>query len=55
MPLNDRREELNRKARLAFVQGASEQWQRVNGRPPSEEELNRIIKRYPGDPMPVNQ
>jgi len=42
--------ELNAKARRAFLEGAAEEWQRVNGRPPTEDELRRILERYPGDP-----
>jgi len=42
--------EINEKARRAFLEGAAEEWARANGRPPTEEELRRILARYPGDP-----
>ena len=42
--------EINEKARRAFLEGGAEEWQRANGRPPTEGELRRILARYPGDP-----
>jgi hypothetical protein len=48
----DRRNaEINAKARRAFLEGAAAEWSKANGRPPTEEELRRILARYPGDPM----
>lgn len=44
-----RKAELNRRLRLAFVQGAEERSRRVVGRPLTDEELQRVIARYPGD------
>lgn len=43
--------EINQKARRAFLEGAAEEWQRANGRRPTEEELGQVLARYPGDPM----
>ena len=42
--------EIDQKARRAFLEGAAEKWQRANGRPRIEDELRRILVRYPGDP-----
>ena len=44
-----RRRELNRRLRLAFILGAEEQWRRDLGRGLTEEEMRRIMRRYPGD------
>jgi hypothetical protein len=46
--------EINAKARRAFVEGAAEEWSRANGRPPTDEELQPMLARYPGDPMPAD-
>ena len=42
---------INERARRAFLEGAAEAWTRANGRPPTHEELERLLRRYPGDPM----
>ena len=39
------------RARRAFLEGGAEEWTRVNGRPPTADELDRLLRRYPGDPM----
>ncbi len=44
-----RRRKLNEKLRRAFIEGAEEQSQREFGRPLTDEELRRILARYPGD------
>lgn len=44
-----RRRELNRKLRRAFLEGAEERSQRELGRGLTTAELDRIIRRYPGD------
>ena len=44
-----RRRELNRKLRRAFVEGAEERSQRESGRGLTEDELRRVLRRYPGD------
>lgn len=43
------RQPLNRRLRQAFVEGAEEQSRRDHGRGLSEEELRRVLERYPGD------
>ena len=44
-----RRKELNRRVRLGFVEGAEERSRRELGRGLTDEELRRILRRYPGD------
>lgn len=44
-----RRSALNRKLRQAFIEGAEEDSQRRLGRGLTPEELDRVLKRYPGD------
>jgi hypothetical protein len=41
--------ELNRKLRLAFIEGAEERSRRALGRGLTAEEPERVVKRYPGD------
>ena len=47
--LVERRANLNRRLRLAFIAGAEERSRETMGRGLSEEEFERIIERYPGD------
>jgi hypothetical protein len=47
--LTERRANLNRRLRLAFMKGAEEHSRREAGRGLSEEELERGLRRYPGD------
>jgi len=47
----DRFAEINERARRAFLEGAAAAWRQQNGRPPTSEELDRLLRRYPGDPM----
>jgi hypothetical protein len=42
--------ELRRRARLAYVEGAGEESQRLTARAPTPDQLDRILRRYPGDP-----
>ena len=44
-----RRRELNRRLRAAFIAGAEEDSRSRLGRGLSEEELERVLRRYPGD------
>jgi hypothetical protein len=44
-----RRLELNRRLRLAFIAGAEERSRDTAGRGLTDEELGRVIERYPGD------
>jgi hypothetical protein len=46
---SNRFRELNRRLRFAFIAGAEERSQRELGRGLSEEELERVLRRYPGD------
>ena len=46
---SDRFRELNRRLRIAFIAGAEEQSQREVGRGLTEQELERVLRRYPGD------
>jgi hypothetical protein len=46
---SDRFRELNRRLRVAFIAGAEEQSQREAGRGLTEQELERVLRRYPGD------
>lgn len=41
--------ELNRRLRLAFIQGAEERSRLEHGRGLTGEELRRVLRRYPGD------
>jgi hypothetical protein len=45
----DRRADLNRRLRAAFLAGAEEQSTRNQGRGLTDEELRRVLQRYPGD------
>jgi hypothetical protein len=45
----EHRRQLNRKLRAAFIEGAEEDSRRRLGRGLFEEELQRILVRYPGD------
>jgi len=44
-----RRQALNRRLRIAFIAGAEEDSRSRLGRGLSEEELRRVLRRYPGD------
>ena len=44
-----RRRELERKLRRAFIAAADEESHRRLGRGLTEEELRRVLRRYPGD------
>jgi hypothetical protein len=46
----DRRRRLAEPVRLEFVRGAEEEWQRRTGRRLTLDELERVMRRYPGDP-----
>jgi len=45
--------EINQRARRGFLVEATEEWQRANGRPLTPEELDRLLLRYPGDPLMI--
>jgi hypothetical protein len=45
----NRRADLNRRLRSAFIEGAEEGSRRRLGRGLTREELERVLRRYPGD------
>jgi hypothetical protein len=45
----ERRHELNRQLRAESIEGAEERSRKAHGRGLTDEELRRIIHRYPGD------
>jgi len=46
-------EPLVQRARRAFIEGAEEDSQRRLGRGLTRDELERVLRRYPGDPSTV--
>jgi len=44
-----RRRELNQRLRLAFIAGAEQRSRQTAGRGLTDEELRRVMERYPGD------
>jgi hypothetical protein len=46
---DDRRVRLNERLRQAFIEGAEEDSRRRLGRALTAEELDRVLRRYPGD------
>jgi len=50
-PDGSRMDELRRRVRLAYLEGADEESRRRIGRPPTPDELERILGRSPGDPL----
>ena len=44
-----RRSALNRRLRIAFIAGAEERSRATMGRGLTEAELERVLRRYPGD------
>jgi len=44
-----RRRRLNERLRAELIAGAEDDWPRRTGRPMTAEELQRVLKRYPGD------
>lgn len=45
----NRRRRFKQRARAEYVAGAEEKWRRRTGRPMTAEELQRVLRRYPGD------
>lgn len=45
----DRRRGLNERLRAEWIVGAEEEWRMRTGRPMTAEELERVLRRYPGD------
>ena len=40
---------VNIRLRAEFTAGAEEEWRKRTGRPMTAEELERVLRRYPGD------
>jgi hypothetical protein len=40
---------MNSRLRAEFIAGAEEEWIKRTGRPMTVEELERVLRRYPGD------
>ena len=45
----DRRQRLRERLRAEWIAGAEEEWRQRTGRPMTAEELERVLRRYPGD------
>ena len=45
----ERRRRLNERLRAEWLAGAEEEWRKRTGRPMTAEELERVLRRYPGD------
>jgi hypothetical protein len=43
------RQRLNERLRAEFIAGAEMEWRKRSGRPMTAEELQRVLRRYPGD------
>lgn len=48
-PDQDRRQRLRERLRAEWIAGAWEEWRRWTGRPMTAGELERVLRRYPGD------
>lgn len=48
-PVDERRQSLRRRLRAEWIAGAEEQGRARRGRPMTAAELDRVLKRYPGD------
>jgi len=47
--LRNRRQRFKERARAEYIAGAEQDWRRRHGRPMTAEELDRALRRYPGD------
>jgi hypothetical protein len=45
----ERRQRLRERLRAEWISGADEEWRPRTGRPMTAEELERVLRRYPGD------
>ena len=45
----NRRQRFKERARMEYVTGAEKDWRRRTGRPMTGEELERVLRQYPGD------
>jgi hypothetical protein len=48
-PVDARRRQLRERLRAEWIAGAEAEWRRRLGRPMTAAELERVLKRYPGD------
>jgi hypothetical protein len=48
-PAHERRARLNQRLRQSFIEGAEVDMRRLLGRGLTAEELERVLRRYPGD------
>ena len=48
-PRRNRRQRFKERARLEYLSGAEKEWRKRTGRPMTAEELERALRRYPGD------
>ena len=48
-PRRNRRQRFKERARLEYLSGAEEDWRKRTGRPMTAEELERVLRHYPGD------
>jgi hypothetical protein len=46
---SDWQRHMNRRLRAEFIASAEEEWRKQTGRPMTAEELERLLRRYPGD------
>ena len=46
---HNRRKRFKDRARAEYIAGAEEKWRKRTGRPMTNEELERVERRYPGD------
>ena len=47
--VQEHRRRLNQRLRAEWLAGAEEEWRRRTGRPMMAAELERVLRRYPGD------
>ena len=45
----NRRQRFKERAPMEYIAGAEDDWRRRTGRPMTAEELERVLRRYPGD------
>jgi hypothetical protein len=47
--VDERRRELRERLRAAWISGAEEEWRRRTAKPMTAAELERVLRRFPGD------
>lgn len=48
-PVDALRQQLRERLRAEWIAGAEDEWRRRTGRPMTVEELERVLRHYPGD------